>query len=132
MGEIVRWLDGYLPEDAFICNGAGNYATWVHRYFRYKGYRTQLAPTSGSMGYGVPAAVAHRIRRCLQEEVPNVEKTGLSERLAAVLTEAHQGIVISTDGLGKAIRTSRCTRPVDPYADLLFNTRRYATEVIGE
>ena len=61
MGEIVRWLDGYLPEDAFICNGAGNYATWVHRYFRYKGYRTQLAPTSGSMGYGVPAAVAAKI-----------------------------------------------------------------------
>ena len=61
MGEIVRWLDGCLPEDAFICNGAGNYATWVHRYFRYKGYRTQLAPTSGSMGYGVPAAVAAKI-----------------------------------------------------------------------
>ncbi|MBT6274622.1 MAG: hypothetical protein HOI95_10870, partial [Chromatiales bacterium] len=41
-----------------ICNGAGNYSGWVHRYYTFKDYRTQLAPTSGSMGYGVPAAVA--------------------------------------------------------------------------
>ncbi len=61
MAEVVRWLDGYLPDDAFICNGAGNYATWVHRYFQYKGYRSQLAPTCGSMGYGVPAAIAAKI-----------------------------------------------------------------------
>ena len=40
-----------------MCNGAGNYAAWVNRYFEYRTYRTQLAPTSGSMGYGVPAAV---------------------------------------------------------------------------
>ena len=47
-----------LDEDAIVCNGAGNYAAWVNRYFEYRVYRTQLAPTSGSMGYGVPAAVA--------------------------------------------------------------------------
>ena len=47
-----------LDEDAIVCNGAGNYAAWVNRYFEYRAYRTQLAPTSGSMGYGVPAAVA--------------------------------------------------------------------------
>ena len=47
-----------LDEDAIVCNGAGNYAAWVNRYFEYRTYRTQLAPTSGSMGYGVPAAVA--------------------------------------------------------------------------
>jgi len=46
-----------LDEDAIVCNGAGNYAAWVNRYFEYRTYRTQLAPTSGSMGYGVPAAV---------------------------------------------------------------------------
>ncbi len=55
---VVRWLSDHLPEDAIVTNGAGNYAAWVHRYFAYKGYRSQLAPTSGSMGYGLPAAIA--------------------------------------------------------------------------
>ena len=59
--QIVRWLDERLPENAIIANGAGNYATWVHRIFRYRAYRTQLAPYSGSMGYGVPAAVAAKL-----------------------------------------------------------------------
>jgi len=58
MGEIVDWLEQRLPADAILTNGAGNYAAFLHRYFEYKSYRTQLAPTSGSMGYGVPAAVA--------------------------------------------------------------------------
>ena len=44
-----------------VCNGAGNYAAWVNRYYRYRQYRTQLAPTSGSMGYGLPAAVAAQL-----------------------------------------------------------------------
>jgi acetolactate synthase-1/2/3 large subunit len=59
--EIVRWLDERLPRDAILTNGAGNYTTWIHRVFRYGGGRTQLAPYSGSMGYGVPAAVAAKI-----------------------------------------------------------------------
>lgn len=62
MGEIVAWLRDELPADAMICNGAGNYTAWVHRFYRYRGYATQLAPTSGSMGYGVPAAVAAKLR----------------------------------------------------------------------
>ena len=57
-GAVIRWLRDRLPEDAVICNGAGNYAIWVQRYLRFRRYGTQLAPTSGSMGYGVPAAVA--------------------------------------------------------------------------
>jgi acetolactate synthase-1/2/3 large subunit len=59
--QIARWLDETLGDNAIVCNGAGNYATWVHRLFRYRGYRTQLAPYSGSMGYGVPAAVAAKL-----------------------------------------------------------------------
>ena len=59
--QIVRWLDERLPENAIVANGAGNYATWMHRIFRYRSYRTQLAPYSGSMGYGVPAAVAAKL-----------------------------------------------------------------------
>ena len=58
MGAVVAWLSERLPGDAIVCNGAGNYTTWLHRFFRYKGFGTQLAPTSGAMGYGVPAAIA--------------------------------------------------------------------------
>jgi acetolactate synthase-1/2/3 large subunit len=60
-GEVVRWLDANLPEDAIVCGGAGNFSGWVHRYFRYKGFRTQLGSTAGSMGYGLPAAVAAKL-----------------------------------------------------------------------
>ena len=56
--NIAQWLGAHLPEDAIVTNGAGNYATWMHRLFRYRGFRTQLAPYSGAMGYGVPAAIA--------------------------------------------------------------------------
>jgi acetolactate synthase-1/2/3 large subunit len=61
MWDIVDWLDKHLPEDAILTNGAGNYATWLHRFHRYTVFRTQLAPTSGAMGYGVPAAIAAKI-----------------------------------------------------------------------
>jgi acetolactate synthase-1/2/3 large subunit len=60
-GEVVRWLDENLPEDAIVCGGAGNFSGWVHRYFRYKGFRTQLGSTNGSMGCGLPAAVAAKL-----------------------------------------------------------------------
>jgi acetolactate synthase I/II/III large subunit len=58
MSEVMIWLRNHLPENAVITNGAGNYAIWVHRFYHFRKYGTQLAPTSGSMGYGVPAAVA--------------------------------------------------------------------------
>jgi acetolactate synthase-1/2/3 large subunit len=58
LAMIVRHIDEALPEDAIVCNGAGNYTLWVQRFFRYRGWRTQLAPTSGAMGYGLPAAIA--------------------------------------------------------------------------
>jgi acetolactate synthase-1/2/3 large subunit len=50
-----------LPEDAIVSGGAGNFSGWVHRYFRYKGFRTQLGPTNGSMGYGLPGAVSAKL-----------------------------------------------------------------------
>jgi acetolactate synthase-1/2/3 large subunit len=58
MAQVMDWLEENLPEDAVLTNGAGNYATWVHRFHRFRRNNTQLAPTSGSMGYGLPAAVA--------------------------------------------------------------------------
>jgi len=57
LGEIIVALRDKLPADAVVCNGAGNFSVWVHRYTRYRRYGTQLAPISGSMGYGVPAAI---------------------------------------------------------------------------
>ncbi|OWW20947.1 thiamine pyrophosphate-binding protein [Noviherbaspirillum denitrificans] len=59
--RVVQTLKQSLPADTIITNGAGNFATWAHRFWPYGGFRTQLAPTSGAMGYGVPAAVAARI-----------------------------------------------------------------------
>jgi acetolactate synthase-1/2/3 large subunit len=65
MPAIVAALKKHLPEDAVLTNGAGNFASWVHRYFRHhglsKGQKTQLAPTVGAMGYGVPAGIAANI-----------------------------------------------------------------------
>jgi acetolactate synthase I/II/III large subunit len=58
MGAVMEWLSARLPHDAILTNGAGNYATWLHRYYPFRRFGTQAAPTSGSMGYGVPAAVA--------------------------------------------------------------------------
>ncbi|HEY0571235.1 MAG TPA: thiamine pyrophosphate-binding protein [Enterovirga sp.] len=56
-GEVATWLRDRLPEDAILANGAGNFAVWVHRYIRLGRKGRQLAPTSGSMGYGVPAGI---------------------------------------------------------------------------
>jgi len=60
--RVIASLQRQLPADAVITNGAGNFASWIHRYFQYhgvvKGHKTQLAPTNGAMGYGVPAGIA--------------------------------------------------------------------------
>ncbi|MXU66680.1 thiamine pyrophosphate-binding protein [Oceanomicrobium pacificus] len=60
--HVITHLNDVLGDDAILTNGAGNYATWLHRYYRFRGWRTQLAPTSGSMGYGLPASVAAKLR----------------------------------------------------------------------
>jgi acetolactate synthase-1/2/3 large subunit len=59
--QVVQDLQAALPHDTILTNGAGNYATWAHRFWRYGAMRTQLAPTSGAMGYAVPAGVAAKI-----------------------------------------------------------------------
>src|SRR5438132_9974435 len=60
MWRVVATLRERLPDDAILCNGAGNYTVWLHRLYRHRRYRTQLAAYSGSMGYGVPSAIAAR------------------------------------------------------------------------
>ncbi|PZU19377.1 MAG: thiamine pyrophosphate-binding protein [Shinella sp.] len=67
MGPIMEWIEANTPKDTIFTNGAGNYATWVHRFHRFERYATQAAPASGSMGYGLPAAVAAKA------EFPNRE-----------------------------------------------------------
>ena len=65
MAAVVATLQAQLPADAVLTNGAGNFASWTHRFFKHhglvKGFKTQLAPTNGSMGYGVPAGIAAAI-----------------------------------------------------------------------
>ncbi len=61
LSEVFAHLSQALPADAIVCNGAGNFAAWLHRFYRHRRFRTQLAPTSGAMGFGVPAAVAAKI-----------------------------------------------------------------------
>ena len=61
MWQVVANLRSALPADAIVANGAGNYTVWLHRLFQYRGYRSQLAPYDGAMGYGVPAAIAAKI-----------------------------------------------------------------------
>jgi acetolactate synthase-1/2/3 large subunit len=58
MGLVVASMRAALSDDTIICNGAGNFSGWWHRFWHYNGFPTQLAPTAGAMGYGVPAAVA--------------------------------------------------------------------------
>lgn len=74
-GEVVRWLNERLPPETILCNGAGNFAGWLHRHHRFSRLGTQLAPTSGSMGYGVPAAVMAK-RQCPESPVVVVAGDG--------------------------------------------------------
>ncbi len=61
MGDVMAHLRRRLPADAVLASGAGNFTVWAHRFYEFRGFRTQLAPTSGAMGYGVPAAVAAKL-----------------------------------------------------------------------
>jgi acetolactate synthase-1/2/3 large subunit len=61
LAQIMDSLPGLIPRNAIITNGAGNFATWVHRFYPYGAFKTQLAPANGSMGYGLPAAIAAKI-----------------------------------------------------------------------
>lgn len=61
MSKVIRHLSAEMPKDMILTNGAGNYTVWGHRFHKHCAYRTQVAPTSGSMGYAVPAAIAAKI-----------------------------------------------------------------------
>lgn len=61
LGDVLQHLREQLSDDAILTNGAGNYTVWCHRYYAFRRYGTQLAPCSGAMGYGIPAAIAAKV-----------------------------------------------------------------------
>jgi acetolactate synthase-1/2/3 large subunit len=61
LGEVMAFLRRRLPDDAVLTSGAGNFTVWAHRFYEFARYRTQLAPRSGAMGYGVPAALVAKV-----------------------------------------------------------------------
>jgi len=105
---VVRYLSAHMPEDAFLCNGAGNHSAWLHRFFQYKRFGTQLAPTSGAMGYGVPAAVAAKLRHP-EREVVSIAGDGCflmtgHELATAVQYDARVVILVINNGMYGTIR----------------------------
>src|SRR5665647_2283163 len=108
LGEILVWLRESLPRDSFITNGAGNFAAWIHRFYRFRKFASHVGPTSGSMGYGFPAAVA---MKTLYPESPVVCIAGDGDFLmtgqdfaTAVQYRLPVIVVLSDNGLYGTIR----------------------------
>ena len=108
MGEIIAWLREHLPEDAILCNGAGNYAIWLHRFYQYRRFRSQLAPTNGSMGYGVPAAIAAALaapgRRVLSFAGDGCFMMNGQELATAIQHDARVIFIVVNNGMYGTIR----------------------------
>lgn len=106
--QIVGHLSQTLPEDAIITNGAGNYCGFVHRYFEYKGKGTQISPTSGTMGYGFPAAVAASLRHPDRQVVcfagDGCFQMTLNEMSTAVQYGAKPIVIVANNGRYGTIR----------------------------
>jgi acetolactate synthase-1/2/3 large subunit len=108
MTEVVKHLSSVLPDDAVITNGAGNYTVWLHRFYTYRDYRTQLAPTSGSMGYGLPAAIAAKLA-APEREVVCLAGDGclmmvVAELATAVQEKAAIVVIVANNGMYGTIR----------------------------
>jgi acetolactate synthase-1/2/3 large subunit len=108
MEQIIIQLNDVLAEDAIVTNGAGNYAAWLHRYFQYKSFKTQLAPTSGSMGYGIPAGISAKLERPNTEVVclagDGCAQMSIQEFGTAMQYKANIIIIISNNGVYGTIR----------------------------
>ncbi len=106
--QIIKWLNENLDDDAILTNGAGNHTVWLHRYYNYKVWPTQLAPTSGSMGYGLPAAIAAKLH-FPQKTVVSIAGDGciqmcIQEFATAVQHGANGIIIIANNGMYGTIR----------------------------
>jgi acetolactate synthase I/II/III large subunit len=108
VGDVMQHLRECLPDDAFLTNGAGNYTVWCHRFYAFRRYRTQLAPCSGAMGYGIPAAIAAKV---VHPERPVVCVSGDGDFLmsghelaSAVQEEAPIVVLVVNNGMYGTIR----------------------------
>ncbi|GFE64993.1 thiamine pyrophosphate-binding protein [Litoreibacter roseus] len=108
MEQVIAHLSETLPENAILTNGAGNYAAFLHRYFTFKKSKTQLAPTSGSMGYGFPAAIAAKLQH---PDVPVICLAGdgcfqmtLNEMSTAIQHGAAVVVIVANNGKYGTIR----------------------------
>ncbi len=108
MAHVMRVLRERLPKDAIIANDAGNFAGWAHRYWRFSSYPSQLGPTSGAMGYGVPAAMAGAITAPDRLTVCFVGDGGFLMAGSELATAMHHGakplILIINNGIYGTIR----------------------------
>ena len=104
----MRHLADTLPDDAIITNGAGNYTVWVHRFYTYRDYRTQLAPTSGSMGYGLPAAISAKLAAPEREVVCVAGDGDLMMVVGELATAVQEGaaivVIVANNGMYGTIR----------------------------
>ncbi|SMO38523.1 thiamine pyrophosphate-binding protein [Paracoccus laeviglucosivorans] len=108
MEDTVRWLSENLPDDAIITNGAGNYASFIHRYYCFRRFGTQLAPTSGSMGYGLPAAIAAKLQHPDREVICMAGDGCIQMTLNELSTAAQYGaaviVIVANNGRYGTIR----------------------------
>lgn len=126
LAEIVLWLRQRLPPDAIVTNGAGNYAGWISRYYRFRRFPTQLAPTVGAMGYGVPSAVAAKLA-CPQRAVVSVSGDGCflmngQELATAVANDLPIVFLVINNGIYGTIRM---------HQEMAFPGRPIATSIPG-
>ena len=124
--QVVQTLRKLVPADSILCNGAGNFATWAHRFWRYGPLRTQLAPTSGAMGYGVPAAVAAAIThpdRCVVCFAGDGDFLMTGQELAtAVQYQAGFVVLVFNNGMYGTIRMHQEREyPARVYGTMLTN-----------
>ena len=120
-GEVIVWLRDRMPPETIVCNGAGNYAIWLHRYWRHQRFGTQVAPTSGSVGYSVPVGVMAK-RQFPHKPVVVFSGDGCflmqgQEFAVAVQVGIHLIIVIIDNGMYGTIR--------------MHQERNYPKRVIG-
>jgi len=108
LGVVMVWLRDNLPADTILCNGAGNYAAWIHRFYRFRRFASHIAPTSASMGYGMPSAVAMK-RLYPQRTVISINGDGDflmngQEFATAVMYELPIVVIICDNGIYGTIR----------------------------
>ncbi len=108
LSDIIHSIRKLSGKDSILCNGAGNNTSWLHRFFRYRQYRNQLAPTNGTMGYGLPAAIAAKLRhpeRCVVAVTGDGDFLMTGQELATAMQyQANIIVIVVNNGIYATIR----------------------------